>query len=113
MEISNLPMGSMPYEEYFPCIMELEQKEKDNPEMFKTYQELCHFYICMDVHDTHGNVNRIKVWADYLFPVLDGALENVQLPIPDDDINQKMVLVLMKMLSWRRMMGSMKRVTGL
>ena len=37
-EISNLPMGSKPYEEYFPCTMELEQMEKDDPEMFETYQ---------------------------------------------------------------------------
>jgi len=36
-EVSNLPMGSMPYEEYFPCTMELEQMEKDNTEMFATY----------------------------------------------------------------------------
>jgi len=57
-EVSNLPMGSMPYEEYFPCTMELEQMEKDNPKMFATYRELmCHFYICMDVHNARGNVN--------------------------------------------------------
>ena len=55
---SNLPMGSMPYEEYFSCMMELEKMEKDNLEMFETYQELmCHFYICMDVHNARGNVN--------------------------------------------------------
>jgi len=43
-------MGSMPYEEYFPCTMELEQMEKDDPKMIDTYRELiCHFYICMDV----------------------------------------------------------------
>jgi len=91
-EISNLPMGSMSYEEYFPCTMELEHMEKDDPEMFKTYQELmCHFYICMDVHNTRGNANGIKVWADYLFPVLDSAPENVQFPISHDDIHQKMI----------------------
>ena len=50
--VSNLVMGSMSYEEYFPCMMELEQMEKDNPELFTTYQELmCHFYICMNVHN--------------------------------------------------------------
>jgi len=85
-------MGSMPYEEYFPCSMELEQMEKDNPGMFETYQELmCNFYICMDVHNTRENTNRIKVWADYLFPVLDGVLEDVQFLISDDDIHQKIV----------------------
>jgi len=41
-------MGSMPYEEYFPSVIELEQMEKDDSEMFETYRELmCHFYICM------------------------------------------------------------------
>jgi len=33
-EIFNLPMGSMSYDGYFPCTMELEQMEKDDPEMF-------------------------------------------------------------------------------
>jgi len=37
-EISNLPMGSMPYEEYFPCTIEPEQMEKDDPKMFETYR---------------------------------------------------------------------------
>jgi len=45
-------MGSIPYEEYFPCIMELEKMEKDNPEIFEIYQELmCNFYIFMDVQN--------------------------------------------------------------
>ena len=91
-EISNLSMGSMPYEEYFPCAIELEQMEKDDQEMFKTYQELmCHFYICMDDHNARGNANGIKVWAYYLFPNLDDALEEVQFSISDADINQKMI----------------------
>jgi len=45
----------------------------------------------MDIHNTHGNANGIKVWADYLFPVLDDALKKVQFSIPDADINQKMI----------------------
>jgi len=82
-EISNLPMGLMPYKECFPCAMELEQIEKDDPKMFETYRELmCHIYICMDVHNARGNANGIKVWADYLFPILDGAPKDVQFPIP-------------------------------
>ena len=82
-EIFNLPMGSIPYEEYFPCTMELEQMEKDEPEMFETYQELmCHFFICMNVHNSRGNVNGIKVWANYLFLILDDASEEVQFPLP-------------------------------
>jgi len=52
---------------------------------------MCHFYICMDVHNARGNVNGMKVWADYLFPILDGAPEEVQFPIPDNDIIWMMV----------------------
>ena len=90
-EISNLSVGSIRYEEYFPCTIELEQMEKDNPELFETYWELmCHFYICMDVHNAWGNTNGIKVWADYLFPVLDNTPEEVQFPISDDNIIQMM-----------------------
>ena len=44
-EISNLPMGSIPYEEYFRCTIELEKMKKDDLEMFETYWKLiCHFY---------------------------------------------------------------------
>ena len=58
--------------------MELEQMEKDNPEIFETYQELmCHFFICMDIHNARGNVNKMKIWTDYLFPVLADAPEEV------------------------------------
>jgi len=61
-EIFYLPMGSMPYKEYFSCTMELEQMEKDDPEMFETYQELMYyFYIYMDIHNARENANGIKV----------------------------------------------------
>ena len=54
--------------------MELEQMEKDDPEMFETYREwMCHFYICMDIHNTRWNANEIKVCADYLFSIFDDA----------------------------------------
>ena len=63
-KISNLSMGlagSMSYEEYFPCIIELEQIEKDDPDLFETYRELlCHFYVYMDVHNARENANEMK-----------------------------------------------------
>ena len=66
--------------------------EKDDAEMFKAYQELmCHFYIYMDVHNARGNANGIKIWADYLFPVLDDVPEEIQFPISDVDINRKVI----------------------
>ena len=36
-EVSNLPMGSQPYEEYFPCAEDLAQMEKDEPALYDTY----------------------------------------------------------------------------
>jgi len=45
----------------------------------------------MDVHNAWGNANGMKAWADYLFPILDDALEEVQFPISDDVIIQMMV----------------------
>jgi len=45
-EVSVLPLGPLPYEEYFPCEAELALLEKHELALFETYQELmCHFYI--------------------------------------------------------------------
>jgi len=44
----------------------------------------------MDVHNARGNAKGMKVWADYLFPVLEDAPQEVQFPISDTDINWKM-----------------------
>jgi len=45
-EVSALLMGSLPYEEYFPCEVKLALLEKQEPALFETYRELmCHFYI--------------------------------------------------------------------
>jgi len=53
-EVSTLPMGSLPYEEYFPCEAELTLLEKQEPALFETYRELmCHFYICSSMHGGH------------------------------------------------------------
>ena len=45
----------------------------------------------MDVHNARENANGIKVWVDYLSPILDNAPEEVQFPISDTDINRKMI----------------------
>ena len=70
-EVSTLPMGSLPYEEYFPCESELALLEKHEPALFETYRELMyHFYICLDVYgDYKGSSNSLKSWVDYLFPL--------------------------------------------
>jgi len=61
-KVSALPMGSLPYEEYFPCESELALLEKQEPVLFETYRELmCHFYICLDVHISYkGSSNSLK-----------------------------------------------------
>ena len=75
-------MGSMPNEEYIPCAIELVQLEKDDPTLFETYWELMyHFYISLGVHNARGIANGMKNWPDYLFPVLDDVLREVQFPI--------------------------------
>jgi len=90
-EVSNLPMVLLPYKEYFHCMMELEQLEKDDPALFETYREsICHFYIYLDVHNARGIMNGMKVWADYLFSVLYDALEEVQFLISEEYIARVM-----------------------
>ena len=39
-EVSALPLGSLPYEEYFPCEAELALLEKQEPALLETYREL-------------------------------------------------------------------------
>ena len=73
-------MGSLSYEEYFPCDRELRQLAKDEPELYETYRELmCHFYICMDITKTKGNLVGQKTWADYLFLNLSATREEIQI----------------------------------
>ena len=61
-DVSALPMGSLLYEEYFPCESELALLEKHEPPLFETYRELmCHFYTCLDVHGGYkGSLNSLK-----------------------------------------------------
>jgi len=71
-------MGSSPYEEYFPCAEELTQLEKNGPALDETYRELmCHYYICLDLHPSHVNVIKLKSWVEYLFPMVDGLVEDL------------------------------------
>ena len=77
-EVSNLPMGSKPYEEYFLCTEELAQIEKDEPALYEMYRELmCHYYICLNLYPSRENINSLKSWVEYLFSVVDESLENI------------------------------------
>ena len=70
-EVSNLPMGSLPYEE-------LEQLEKKEPTLYEIYRELmCHFYICLDLHPSCRTMNGLKTYVDYLFSVVGGPLKGL------------------------------------
>ena len=90
-KVSNLPMGSKPYEEYFLCAEELAQIEKDEPALYEMYRELmCHYYICLYLYPSRENINSLKSWVEYLFPVVDGPLENLYTPISDKRISKAM-----------------------
>ena len=51
---------------------------------------MCHFYICLDLYPSRGNVNSLKSWVEYLFLVMDGPLENLQTPVLDKMIAKAM-----------------------
>ena len=72
-EVSALPLGSFPYEEYFLCEAELALLEKQEPALFETYRELmCHLYICSSMHGGNkGTSCSLKSWGDYLFPDME------------------------------------------
>ena len=76
-EVSALPLGSFPYEEYFPCEAELALLEKQEPALFETYRELmCHLYICSSMHGSHKGVScSLKSWGNYLFPDMENTPE--------------------------------------
>ena len=77
--VSNLPLGSLPYKEYFLYAEELAQLEKKEPALYETYRELmCHFYICLDLNFSRRATNSLKTWVDYLFPSLDGPIKSLQ-----------------------------------
>jgi len=92
-EVSKLPMANLLYEEYFPCDQELRQLAREEPDLYEIYRELmCHFYICMDINKTKGNIIGQKAWADYLFTNLSQAREKVKIrPVASEaEINARL-----------------------
>ena len=70
-------MDSKLYEENFSCTVELAQTEEE-PTLYETYGELiCHYYICLGLHPSCENVISLKPWVEYLFPIVDGPIENI------------------------------------
>jgi len=67
------------------------QLEKDEPALYETYKELmCLYYICLGLYPSRGNVNSLKCWVEYLFPVMDDPLKNLEAPIFDKNIAKAM-----------------------
>ena len=89
-DVGNLysTLGSLPYEEYFPCEAELALLEKQEPALFETYRELmCHLYICSSMHGSHKGAScSLKSWENYLFPDLEGTPEVAHCRVVDEDI---------------------------
>jgi hypothetical protein len=60
-EVSKLPMGAHPYEEYVPCNEELKELSAKHGEVYDTYRELmCHFQICLNMNQTRGHNNDLN-----------------------------------------------------
>ena len=91
-EVSALPFGSLPYEEYFPCEAELAHLEKQEPALFETYRELmCHLYICSSIHGGNkGTSCSLKSWGNYLFPDMENVPEAARCGVADEDIFDRM-----------------------
>jgi len=84
-------MGSLSYEEYFPCAEELTQLEKNEPMLYETYRELiCHYYICLDLYPSSGNLISLTSWIGYLFTTVDGPVEDLQAPVVEKKIAKVM-----------------------
>ena len=90
-EVPKLPMGHLPYKEYFPRPHELQQLRYQNTTLKETFLELmCYFHICLNIHYVRGNVNRLKSWKNYLFPYQDSTPEEIHALIPDPEIEARM-----------------------
>ena len=87
-EVFTLSMGSLPYEEYFPCKTELTTLEKQEPALFETYRELmCHFSIYSSMHGNHkGASSSSKSWGNYLLPNLEDAPGAAYCGVANEDI---------------------------
>jgi hypothetical protein len=84
-EISRLPMGAYPYEEYVPCNEEIKELSAKHGVMYDTYRELmCHFHICLNMNRTRGHNNGLKQWAEHLFVNLDNNSSEVRIRVADD-----------------------------
>lgn len=67
-EISGLPMGKIPYEEYVPTGEDLHLLRAQDPLAYDTYWELlCHYHICAQITGLRNNGVKQKVWVEYLF----------------------------------------------
>ncbi|XP_020250869.1 uncharacterized protein LOC109828251 [Asparagus officinalis] len=75
-QVSSLPMGDCPYQEYFPSNQQLEWLKKDTPDMHDTFWDItCHYYTSLIKISPPAKKKRqisLKQFAVYLFPNLEG-----------------------------------------
>ena len=65
--------------------------EKDEPTLYEMYREpMYHYYICLDVHPSRENMISLNPWVEYLFPIADGPVENIQALVSERKIAQAM-----------------------
>jgi len=87
-EVSNLPMGSKLYKEYFPYPEELVKIKKDELALYEMYQD--HYYIYLHLHPSRGSMISLKPWVEYLFPIVDRPVENIKAPVSERKIAKTM-----------------------
>lgn len=77
-EVSGLPNGDYPYEEYIPAAKELDRLKETNLLAYNILKVMCHLFICaravkleMTCHVGEEKISHPHTWAKYLFPRLD------------------------------------------
>ena len=53
------------------------------------WELMCYFLICFNLSDSRNNVNRLKTWADYIFPCLVGSPEEISVVAIDEEVNTR------------------------
>ena len=67
-DVSGLPFGDLPYEEFVPGSTELKILKETIPEVYDTLWEvMCHFQICGQLTGARGRGIKQLSWAEYLF----------------------------------------------
>ncbi|XP_020272747.1 uncharacterized protein LOC109847926 [Asparagus officinalis] len=95
MQVSALPMGDVPYQEFFPTTNQLIKMKDSSTATYDTLWELtCHYHIAMAEMEPKARKKSpqvsLKQFADYLFKNLDVRSADVcgLSPLSTDEINR-------------------------